>query len=161
MVTDDELEFAKYAMLNDEYETMSNSNEGDDDYEAAKYRLEEYYRLNNINQTIINKTPHSINFYYGDKIYTFKSDESPCRITSTEEDGSCIKCGHWQDFIELPIKKIKYGKTENLPEQNNWAYYIVSSIVKANNPDRKDLIVPNDFVRDDKGNIIGCKSFIM
>lgn len=38
-------------------------------------------------------------------------------------------------------------------------YYIVSRMVANALPNRKDLLVPNELVRDDQGNIIGCRSF--
>jgi hypothetical protein len=38
-------------------------------------------------------------------------------------------------------------------------YYIVSFMVKSASPGRKDLLVPNELVRNEKGIIIGCKSF--
>lgn len=37
-------------------------------------------------------------------------------------------------------------------------YYIVSQIVKSALPTRKDLLVPAEVVRDENGNIVGCKS---
>lgn len=37
-------------------------------------------------------------------------------------------------------------------------YYIVSQIVKSALPERHDLLVPAEVVRDEMGNILGCKS---
>ena len=37
-------------------------------------------------------------------------------------------------------------------------FYIVSQLVKNALPDRTDLLVPAEVVRDGNGNIIGCKS---
>lgn len=38
-------------------------------------------------------------------------------------------------------------------------YYLVSQLVKSALPSRKDLLAPDEVVRDEKGNIIGCRSF--
>lgn len=37
-------------------------------------------------------------------------------------------------------------------------YYIVSQLVKSALPDREDLLVPAEVVRDEQGHIIGCRS---
>jgi hypothetical protein len=37
-------------------------------------------------------------------------------------------------------------------------YFIVSQLIKSAFPDRHDLLVPAEVVRDSDGNIIGCKS---
>ena len=37
-------------------------------------------------------------------------------------------------------------------------YYIVSQLIKSALPKRVDLLVPAEVVRDDNGNIIGCRS---
>jgi hypothetical protein len=37
-------------------------------------------------------------------------------------------------------------------------YYIVSAMVRAALPDRKDLLVPSQQVRDDAGRVVGCKT---
>ena len=42
---------------------------------------------------------------------------------------------------------------------NLTTHYIVSRIVAEIMRNRKDLILANETVRDDKGQIIGCKSF--
>ena len=54
--------------------------------------------------------------------------------------------------------KVKFGELLGLPQYVGGTYYIVSRLVKQARPDRCDLLVPNEIVRDDKGLIIGCKS---
>ena len=46
------------------------------------------------------------------------------------------------------------GLGHNRPKR----YYIVSQMVKSALPNRKDLLVPADVVRDKQGNILGCKT---
>lgn len=62
------------------------------------------------------------------------------------------------------IKGLKFIATEfgepiNLPPESKDKFYIVSAVLKSACPERNDLIVPADFVRDDKGNITGCRAF--
>lgn len=60
---------------------------------------------------------------------------------------------------QIPLVFGVYGDTLNLPISQKDTYFIVSALVRTGNSMRKDLISPSDLVRDEKGNIIGCKSF--
>ena len=51
-----------------------------------------------------------------------------------------------------------FNEVEGLPEPQENTIYIVSALVAGAAKDRDDLVIPNDIVRDDKGNIIGCKN---
>lgn len=58
----------------------------------------------------------------------------------------------------IRITKTCYGEPEGLPKFKNGTYYIVSQLVKAALPKRKDLLVPAEVVRDENGNVLGCRS---
>ncbi len=60
--------------------------------------------------------------------------------------------------IKIPLTRTQFGETENLPPQREGIYYIVSNLVAQANPDRRDLLIVDDTVRDEQGRIIGCKS---
>jgi len=66
--------------------------------------------------------------------------------------------------VEMPeidgIKTIKtnFGRPTGLPDQVAETFLIVSQLVKSACPDRSDLLVPAEIVRDEKGQIIGCKA---
>ena len=60
---------------------------------------------------------------------------------SEAEDDFCAKTGRGYAMWTEPL-----------------VYYIVSQIVKSALPNRADLLVPAEVVRDNAGNIIGCKS---
>lgn len=65
------------------------------------------------------------------------------------------------DYLEVDgirITKTCYGDPEGLPEFRDDTYYIVSQLVKSALPNRKDLLVPTEMVRDERGNILGCQS---
>ena len=51
-----------------------------------------------------------------------------------------------------------FGEVENLPPQEDGVMVIVSAMVASAAKDRNDLLVPGELVRDNDGNIIGCKS---
>ena len=56
------------------------------------------------------------------------------------------------------MKQVVYGES-NLPDYEEGVYYIVSALVANAYPERKDLLMVNETIRDDDGRIIGCKSF--
>lgn len=51
-----------------------------------------------------------------------------------------------------------YGDVENLPAPEPETIYVVSSIVAQRVPERNDVYIPNESVRDESGRIIGCRS---
>ncbi len=59
----------------------------------------------------------------------------------------------------IPLIRTIWGHVEGLPDSQEDVFYIVSQLVKDRLPDRTDLLVPADIVRNEKGQIIGCKSF--
>ena len=102
---------------------------------------------------IINLTPHDVNLYRADgTVVTFKKADMPIpRVSATTvSDG---------DIDGIPLTKTVFGEVENLPEAVEGTYFIVSALVAGRCPDRKDLVIPNDAVRDDAGRIVGCRSF--
>jgi hypothetical protein len=58
----------------------------------------------------------------------------------------------------IPLTKTVFGKPEGLPKFKESTYYVVSQLIKSALSERVDLLVPAEVVRDEKGNIIGCKS---
>lgn len=58
----------------------------------------------------------------------------------------------------VPVTKTEFGQPEGLPEFKEGVFIVVSQLVKTALPSRSDLLVPAEVVRDEKGNIVGCKS---
>lgn len=56
------------------------------------------------------------------------------------------------------VTRTEFGQPEGLPDFKEGTFYIVSQLVKSALPSRPDLLVPAEVVRDEKGNIVGCKS---
>lgn len=57
------------------------------------------------------------------------------------------------------VERVEYGRVEGLPAVQPNVYLIVSGLVLAAAPDRPDLLAPGRPVRDDAGNIVGCKGW--
>ena len=105
-----------------------------------------------MNKRIINLTPHEISFVgeNGEITLVIEPSGSVARVSvTTETIGEC--CG-------IPVTKTAYGIVEGLPEPQDDTVYLVSSLVATRVPDRGDVFIPNESVRDETGKIIGCRS---
>ena len=99
---------------------------------------------------ILNYTPHEINLILknGREIKFPSIGEARCKQTQSI----------FKYIGEIPIAFITVGEVEGLPDRKENVYYIVSRVVMQNCPNRRDLLVPNEIIRDETGKIIGCKS---
>lgn len=101
---------------------------------------------------IINATPHPVQIVGqdGKVIRTFPKGEFSIRLTASTEAKGTVD--------GVPITFTLYGKPIGLPEQQEGHFYIVSQLVQSALPERRDLLVPAELVRDPSGNITGCRS---
>lgn len=110
---------------------------------------------------LINKTKHPVIVFNGDgeKIVEIEGEEGS-RVPRVAEETERLKDFDFKtdkgDIIPFKVKRMK--ETENLPDPRRATLLIVSSVVAAYNPEREDLLVPQDFVTDEKGRIQGCKA---
>lgn len=113
---------------------------------------------------LINLTPHPITIALSNDTFIVPTCNKIARV-STKKD--LLKTIIIND-VEVPIYFTTFGEVEltssdgsieEFPEQKAGVLYIVSSIVKNAMMDRADVVVPTEFIRDDVGNIIGCKGF--
>jgi len=100
---------------------------------------------------IINLTPHAITFVLegGIRKVIQPSGELARLTTKTVTIG---------EVNGIPVTTTEYGDVTGLPEPTDGTVYIVSSLVAGRVPDRKDVFIPNESVRDAEGRIVGCKS---
>ena len=96
---------------------------------------------------IYNCTPHEVALLLPDRVVRFVPATVPIRLAQ--------KVVH----LSTPFSLTEFGEPIGLPKQQPGIFLIVSQLVKNICVDRTDLIVPTEIVRDEKGNIIGCKSF--
>ena len=111
---------------------------------------------------IKNFTPHEVNYFApcGEQV-TFSSS-GVARVSAIAEsagfyglDGHVFETG--QTIINLISQS--FGEVEGLPDEESGVRFIVSRLVKSALPERRDLIVPADLIRDASGQIIGCRAF--
>jgi hypothetical protein len=99
--------------------------------------------------TFVNLTPHVIKLPY-------KTIEPQGIVARCEET---TKVEGYIDGVEIVVRT--YGNVYDLPNPNPDTIYIVSILVRLARPDRTDLASPGDLIRDDAGQIIGCKNLVM
>lgn len=100
---------------------------------------------------IINLTPHTINVLDGNnnQIASFPSC-GIARAAQSREQVDTI-CG-------IPVNKTVFGEVQDLPDPEDGTIYIVSVLTAQAAPDRKDLYIVDDAVRNEQGQIIGCRA---
>lgn len=101
-----------------------------------------------------NGTPHGIDIVddAGNVILSIPSTRV-IRCEAKAEQRDPISVGE----VNVPTVVTTFGES-NLPPQEDGVYWVVSQIVKSAHPDRDDLLVPADLVRDEEGRIIGCRA---
>lgn len=101
---------------------------------------------------ILNLTPHAINFVDSDGtvILTVEPTAVPARVACKTVTKGKIN--------GIPVTENEYSEIENLPAPQKDTIYLVSALVAGRCKDRTDVFIPNELLRDEKGNIIGCRS---
>jgi len=62
------------------------------------------------------------------------------------------------DGVTIPVNRTRFGQVSDLPDPQPDTIYIVSSLVAQAVPDRQDVFIVDDAVRDDQGRIIGARA---
>lgn len=125
---------------------------------------------------VINKTPHPIVFFVqqwaeevgddGEPLTRTVRVEvpprlSPPRVTMERQRVADVLVGLDVDEpLTVPLVRTEPGQTVELPPlggPHGTAFIIVSRQVAEANPDRGDLVVVDDTVRDEQGRIIGAR----
>lgn len=103
--------------------------------------------------SFVNLTPHDITMVFGDnQTLTIPKSGDIARLSS--------KNIVVDTFGDIQLVKTTFGDTTGLPDKKHNTFFIVSALVRQANADRDDLVSPGDLVRDDNGNVIGCRNLI-
>lgn len=98
---------------------------------------------------IVNLTPHTINVL-GDNPQNFPPSGTVARCAVTRQQVGTVD--------GVPLNRTVYGDVTGLPAPQPGTYYIVSALVAQAVPDRTDVLITDDAVRDDQGRIVGCRA---
>ena len=106
---------------------------------------------------IVNLTPHDINFIgENDEVVLTVPSSGVARASSTRyQTGTVTPEG--TDLV-ISLNRTEFGKVENLPDPQEDTIYIVSALTAQAVPERYDLFITDDAVRDENGRIIGCRA---
>lgn len=103
---------------------------------------------------IINLTPHELNFVTPEGEIKVPPSGVVARVSVTREKiGEIVLEGK-----TLPVYKSTFGNVEGLPDPEPDTIFVVSSIVAQAVPERSDIFIPDDSVRDENGRIIGARA---
>lgn len=108
--------------------------------------------MNNITYVpgLINLTPHDVQIWDGERlIHRIPAEETSARCKENVKPTG--------EFVKIPLVELSYAEVDGLPEEKSNVIYIVSVLVAQQFPNRRDLLVPYDLVRNENGSIIGCR----
>lgn len=118
---------------------------------------------------ILNLTPHPVqlldgsNCEYDPKTRSYKVEGDVVVTKTFAPEGVIPRCSQKEQLIDnidgIDIFRMEFGEVENLPQEQEDTYYIVSALVAQACPERKDLLIPAHMVRDENGRILGCLAF--
>ena len=101
-----------------------------------------------------NLTPHNVVIVINEETKIVIPSDGIARVTETKTVAPSIDV----DGVTVETFVSAFGEVENLPPQEDGVMVIVSALVASATKGRDDLLVPGELVRDDGGNIVGCKS---
>ncbi len=106
---------------------------------------------------IVNLTPHVLNFM----------PEGPDGPTVTiPPSGQVARCATSRvqvgtvtvDGITVPVNRTQFGEVTGLPDPQPDTIFVVSAVVAQAVPNRPDVFIVDDAVRDEHGRIIGARA---
>ena len=103
---------------------------------------------------LVNLTPHEIVLVRGDARIVIPPSGVVARVATARRVVATLEV----DGVEIPVNRVEFGQVENLPEPSEGTFYLVSSLVAQALPGREDLLVPDDTVRDERGQIVGARA---
>jgi hypothetical protein len=62
------------------------------------------------------------------------------------------------DRITVPVNRTQFGTVTGLPDPQPDTIFVVSALVAQAVPDRQDVFIVDDAVRDDQGRIVGARA---
>ncbi len=106
---------------------------------------------------IVNLTPHALNLMpegpTGPTVTIPPSGQvARCAVNRVQVDTVTV------DGITVPVNQTRFGEVSDLPDPRPNTIYVVSALVAQAVPNRPDVFMVDDAIRDDQGRIIGAKA---
>lgn len=108
--------------------------------------------------TLINLTPHVITIHGADGAVVVLPSAGVARVSEarTPREALVLPTGE-----VIPVTSPAYGEVTGLPDAREGVVWVVSAMVRAALPDRRDLASPGNLLRDAGGNPLGCQGLFM
>lgn len=106
---------------------------------------------------IINLTPHALNFMPegpDGPTVTIPPSGQVARCTVNRVQINTIDV----DGLSVPVNQTQFGTVDGLPDPQPDTIYVVSTLVAQAVPNRPDVYIVDDTVRDEQGHIIGARA---
>ncbi len=103
----------------------------------------------------VNLTPHDVKIVgvrYLEHV-TLPASGKVARVASTTTLAG--------EYEKIPMMRSTLGAVEGLPEPRDGVIYVVSALVRSAVPHRDDVASPGDLVRDERGNVVGCRGLVV
>lgn len=104
---------------------------------------------------LTNLTPHTVQILWAGDGFEIEPSSPPARCAVETEIVDTISV--WDGFL-VPVTRPRFGAVTGLPDPEDGVGYIVSRVVAEARPDRRDLYIPDQLVRDNQGRIVGCRA---
>ena len=106
---------------------------------------------------IVNLTPHPLNLMPegpdGPTVTIPPSGQvARCAVDRVQVDTVTV------DGITVPVNQTRFGAVTGLPDPQPDTIFIVSAVVAQAVPNRPDVFIVDDAVRDEQGRIIGARA---
>lgn len=96
-----------------------------------------------------NCCPHSVDILVGEEVETLPPTGIVPRCEQHEERVGTI--------AGIPVTRQVFGEVIDLPEPEEGVFFVVSRMVAAACPERRDLLIPGPLIRDENNNVVGCR----
>lgn len=113
---------------------------------------------------IVNLCPHAIDLLLDDgrqvvirpagrpaRVLVSRAPVEECKLEPVGSDGG-------QAPVTVPVSISRYGEVVDLPSPSPEVCYVVSYPVAHACPQRDDLLIPDDLVRNERGVVVACRS---
>ena len=106
---------------------------------------------------LVNLTPHALNLMpagpAGPTVTIPPSGQvARCAVDRVQVDTVTV------NGVSVPVNQTQFGSVSDLPDPQPDTIFVVSALVAQAVPDRPDVFIVDDAVRDNQGRIIGAKA---
>lgn len=104
---------------------------------------------------VINLTPHQVRSVAESCDVIIPASGQVARVATRARPAGYARVTGTDQFV--PLAYTEFGQVTGLPAQQEGTIYVVSQLVAQAAPERDDLWVPGDLIRDQHGQVVGCR----